>query len=172
MKTYLAELKDLQDIKDVYSKIVDNMNSNGIHIWNEYYPNEVFEDDIKEKNLYLLKDNNIILGAFVICEHNDIESDVKWTDKESKAFLLNRVGVNVDYMRQGIGQKLINEAARVSKEKGANFLRLLVCEENIPAIKFYEKYGFQKVEGLHEEKISDDYSLFEFAYEMNLNDVM
>ena len=168
MKIILAKQSDLDEIKKMYVKIVDHMTSNGISIWNEYYPLEVFQEDIREKNLYLLKDHDSLLGAFVIYEHKDIESDVKWKDKEAKAYLLNRVGVNVSFMRQGIGEKLINEASKVAKKKGAKFLRLLVCEENVPAIKFYEKCKFKRVKGVHEEIIRDDYSLFEYAYEKEL----
>lgn len=170
MEIVLAAQKDLINIKKMYVKIIDNMTSNGISIWNEYYPIEVFEEDIKEKNLYLLKDHDIILGAFVIYEHKDIESDVKWTDVNAKAYLLNRVGVNVDYIRQGIGQKIVEAAIKVAKEEGAKFLRLLVVEKNIPAIKLYEKCKFKRVNGMHEEKIRNDYSLFEYAYEKELNE--
>ena len=170
MKIILAEKKDLVDIKEMYVKIINNMISNGITIWNEYYPIEVFEEDIRENNLYLLKNNDVILGAFALYEHKDIESDVKWKDTKAKAYLLNRVGVNVDYIRQGIGQKLVEEAAKLAKEKGAKFLRLLVVKENTPAIKLYDKCKFERVEGLHEEKIRDDYSLFEYAYEKDLNE--
>ena len=38
MKIILAEEKDLVDIKEMYVKIINNMISNGITIWNKYYP--------------------------------------------------------------------------------------------------------------------------------------
>lgn len=170
MKIVLAEQKDLIDIKKMYVKIINNMTSNGISIWNEYYPIEVFEEDIREKNLYLLKEHDIIVGSFTIYEHKDIESDVKWKNVKAKAYLLNRVGVSVDYIRKGIGQKIVDEATKLAKAKGAKFLRLLVVEKNIPAIRLYEKCKFKRVDGIHEEKIRDDYSLFEYAYEKELNE--
>ena len=170
MKIIRAEQKNLVDIKRMYIEIVNNMIDMGISIWNEYYPVEMFEEDIRKKNLYLLKNHDIIVGAFAIYEHKDIESDVKWKDSKAPAFLLNRVGVNVNYLRQGIGQKLVEEASILAKEKGAKYLRLLVVEENIPAIKLYEKCGFKRVEGIHEEKISDDYYHLEYAYEKELNE--
>lgn len=169
MKTVLAKQEDLLEIKNIFHKIVNNMISNGITIWNEYYPIEVFEEDIRNNNLYLLKENDSILGAFVMYEHKDIETDVEWQEPSAKAFLLNRVGVNVDYLRKGIGQKLVEEASIIAKEKQAKYLRLLVVEENTPAIKLYEKCNFKRVNGIHEEKIRDDYSLFEYAYEKEIN---
>lgn len=169
MKMVLAKQEDLLEIKSIFHKIVNNMISNGITIWNDYYPIEVFEEDIKNNNLYLLKENDSILGAFVMYEHKEIEKDVEWKEPSTKAFLLNRVGVNVDYLRKGIGQKLVEEASIIAKEKDAKYLRLLVVEENTPAIKLYEKCNFKRVNGIHEEKIRDDYSLFEYAYEKELN---
>ena len=60
METVLAKLEDLQNIKDMYFKIIDNMYKNNIKIWNDDYPIEDFEIDIKESQLYLLKENNNI----------------------------------------------------------------------------------------------------------------
>ena len=66
MKTVLAKQEDLLEIKNIFHKIVNNMISNGITIWNEYYPIEVFEEDIRNNNLYLLfiiniKNNSILM---------------------------------------------------------------------------------------------------------------
>lgn len=168
MELVLAKLEDLSKIKNMYTKIVKNMYDNDIKIWNEYYPNEVFKSDIEQEHLYLLKENENILGAFVIYEHENPEEDVEWENSKEKSYLLNRVGVNVEYLHQGIGQKLINEACSLAKDKGAKYLRLLVSEVNMPAINLYLKCGLKKVNGIHEEKISDDFSLNEYGFEMIL----
>lgn len=169
MKVVLAKLKDLDEIKKTYTKIIENMYANDIKIWNNYYPNEVFEFDIKSKNMFLLKENNIIIGAFVIYEHIELENDVMWTDTKAKAYLLSRVGVNVNYLRQGIGHKIIDIACEIAKSNGAKYLRLLVCDENKPAINLYSKYKLKKVSGIHEEKIRDDFSIYEYGFEVLLN---
>lgn len=168
MELVLAKLEDLTKIKEMYTKIIKNMDDNNIKIWNEYYPNEVFEDDIENESLYLLKEQGNILGAFVMYEHKNPEEDIKWENSTAKAYLLNRVGVNVEYLRQGIGKKLINKAYQLAKNKGAKYLRLLVSEINIPAINLYLKCEFKKVNGIHKEKIRDDFSLNEYGFEINL----
>jgi len=168
MELVLARLEDLNKIKDMYTKIIKNMYDNDIKIWNEYYPNEVFKSDIEQEHLYLLKENENILGSFVIYEHENPEEDVEWENSKEKSYLLNRVGVNVEYLRQGIGQKLINEACALAKDKGAKYLRLLVSEVNVPAINLYLKCNLKKVNGIHEEKIRDDFSLNEYGFEMIL----
>ena len=168
MELVLARLEDLNKVKEMYTKIIKNMYDNDIKIWNEYYPNEVFESDIKCENLYLLKEKENILGAFVMYEHKNPEEDVEWKIPKAKSYLLNRVGVNTEYLRQGIGQKLINEACILAKDKGAKYLRLLVSEINTPAIKLYLKCNFKKVNGIHQEKINDDFSLNEYGFEIEL----
>ena len=168
MKIVVAKLEDLSQIKEVYKKIIKNMYNNNIKIWNEYYPIEVFESDIEQKNLYLLKDNNKILGAFVMYEHKNFEEGLEWTDNKAKSFLLNRIGVNVEYLRQGIGKKLLIQASKLAQKEGAKYLRLLVSDINIPAINLYLKCNFKKVNGIHEEKINDNFSINEYGFEMIL----
>ena len=168
MEIVVAKLEDLNRIKEIYKKIIKNMYNNDIKIWNEYYPNEVFESDIEQGHLYLLKENNNILGAFVLYEHKDLEEGLEWSDCKAKSYLLNRVGVNVAYLHQGIGKKLIAEASKLAQKKGANYLRLLVSDINIPAINLYLKCNFKKVNGIHEEKINDNFSINEYGFELIL----
>ena len=55
MEFTLAVMQDLEQLKSIYQEIIKNMNENGIQIWDDIYPCEFFEDDIKNKRLYLLK---------------------------------------------------------------------------------------------------------------------
>lgn len=168
MNLVVAKLEDLNQIKEVYKEIIKNMNKNNIKIWNEYYPTEVFESDIEEGNLYLLKDNKIILGAFAMYEHRDFEEEFEWTNSNEKSFLLNRIGVNVDYLHQGIGTKIISEASKLAKKEDAKYLHLLVSDINVPAINLYLKCNFKKVNGIYEEKIDDNFSVYEYGFEKKL----
>lgn len=168
MKFVVAKLEDLNQIKEIYKKIIKNMYDNDIKIWNEYYPIEVFESDIEQGNLYLLKDNNNILGAFAMYEHENLEKGLEWENCNAKSFVLNRIGVNVDYLHQGIGKKLLIEASKLAQKEGAKYLRLLVSDINIPAINLYLKCNFKKVNGIYEEKINDNFSINEYGFEMIL----
>lgn len=49
-----------------------------------------------------------------------------------------------DYRGKGLNALIIEELKIWSKEKGLNEIRLTVYEDNIPAIKAYEKIGFKK----------------------------
>lgn len=47
MEFSLALMQDLDQLKSIYKEIIKNMNENGIQIWDDIYPCEFFEDDIK-----------------------------------------------------------------------------------------------------------------------------
>lgn len=101
-------------------------------------------------------------------EHENLEKGLKWENCNAKSFVLNRIGVNVDYLHQGIGKKLLIEASKLAQKEGAKYLRLLVSDINIPAINLYLKCNFKKVNGIYEEKINDNFSINEYGFEMIL----
>lgn len=170
MKFKLAEKDDLLNIKAMYEKIVENMNKNNIEIWDEIYPCEFFQDDIENNRLYLLvEENDDIVAAFALSELNTGESHLKWKDATSKALYIDRFGVNVDYLKQGIGAIMLKNAMEIAKQKDAKYLRLFVVDINKPAINLYMKNRFKQVDGIYEEKI-DDFVLREYGFEIEVID--
>lgn len=167
MNIKLAKKNDLPQLKIMYKKIIDNMNRNNIQIWNEIYPCEFFQEDIENKSLYILTDNNDIAAAFVLCESNHGEDYLKWKNIKEKALYIDRFGVNVNYLRQGIGGLMLKNAMKLATQKNAKSLRLLVVDINKPAINLYLKNGFKRVDGVYEEKI-DDFVLREYGFEIEV----
>lgn len=167
MKLKLAAKNDLQNLKAMYEKIIDNMNKNNIEIWDEIYPCEFLQDDIENKGLYILTEGDDIVAAFALCESNNGENHLKWKNSKAKALYIDRLGVNVNYLRQGIGGIIIKNAIEIAKQKNAEYLRLFVVDINKPAINLYLKNGFKQVDGIYEEKI-DDFVLREYGFEIEL----
>lgn len=159
----------MSKLKVVYGNIIQNMNRNNILIWDDIYPCEFFSDDIKNNRLYLLvEEHDIIIAALALCESNSGESYVKWENSYDKALYLDRLGVNVDYLRQGIGSMMLKFAAMLTKQMGAKYLRLFVVDINRPAMNLYLKNGFRQVDGVYEEKIDDDTILHEYGFEIEV----
>ncbi|KAI9243495.1 acyl-CoA N-acyltransferase [Phascolomyces articulosus] len=67
---------------------------------------------------------------------------------------LQRIYVDKNCAGQGIGKQLLEQAIAKAQALGKKTIWLGVWEFNPKAIKFYEKYGFQKV-GTHTFKIGD-----------------
>lgn len=97
----LAGMQDLLQLKDVYKQIVKNMDEQDIQIWDDIYPCEFFEEDIKNNQLYVLLNNGEIVSAFVLCKTNTGENAVKWNENHAEAFYIDRLGFNVKYLKKG-----------------------------------------------------------------------
>ena len=54
--------------------------------------------------------------------------------------------VDPNYLRLGIGKKLIDFAYSFAKEKNMKSIRLDVYEKNEPAIRLYEKCGYEYID--------------------------
>ncbi|HQA85900.1 MAG TPA: GNAT family N-acetyltransferase [Erysipelotrichaceae bacterium] len=168
MQFRLAEKQDLRQIISMYKKVVENMNANGIEIWDESYPFSFFESDIQNKQLYILEKDNRIVSAVAMCNKHIGENVGKWKNPNAHAFYLSRFAVNPEYLKQGIGSLMVSKVKGIAKELGAEYLRLFVVIINKRAIQFYEKNGFSKVEGILNTYLDDGSVLYEFGYEMKL----
>ena len=169
MNTRLATKNDLPQLEKMFAKIVENLEKNNINIyWSEFYPYEEFKNDIENNNLYLIVDGDIIVSAFGVFDNLAGQDCFDWEDKNSKALYLARLGVNVDYLRQGIGALTLEKTKEIAKEKRADYLRLLVVDINTPAIKLYEKCGYKKVKGIFRDNIFDDVYITEIGYEIKI----
>lgn len=166
MNLRLANMDDLPQLKAVYGNIIDHMNKNKIQIWDEIYPCEFFRNDIENNQLYVLVEKEEIVSAFALCDSNAGTDYVKWKNEHGKAFYIDRLGVNVNYLRKGIGSIMLRKAAALAKEKGARYLRLFVVDQNQPAINLYTKNGFERALGVYDEIIDQDLTLHEFGFEL------
>lgn len=164
----LANMYDLSAIITMYHGIVENMNQNNICIWNKYYPFECFEEDINGQRLYVLNENDSIVATCALCDSNEAENIMKWENEKAKALYIDRLGVNVNYQGKGYGSLLIKNAIETARKNQFEYLRLFVVDINKPAICLYEKNGFKKLNGVYEEKINENVTLKEFAYEIKV----
>lgn len=169
MEFRLAVLQDLAEIKDMYMQIIENMNKQDIQIWDDIYPCEFFEEDIKNKQLYvLLNKNGMIVSAFVLHDAISKENTITWSDHYAKALYVDRLGVNVKCLKKGIASLMLNKAKEMAKTLGAEYLRLFVVDINKPAIQLYIKNGFIKADGVYDEIFDDGFVLHEYGYEIKI----
>lgn len=164
----LAVMDDLPQLKAVYKDIIRNMDNHQICIWDDIYPCAFFEDDIKNKRLYVLLDHKDVVSAFALQNTSPGGKAVEWQEDQGKACYLDRLGVNVNYLKKGIGSLMLQKAKETAKKSGADYLRLFVVDINEPAIALYRKNGFIKGKGMYDEIIEEDFVLHEYGYEAAL----
>ena len=163
-----AVMQDLPRLKTMYQRIVKNMEKQGIFIWDDIYPSDFFAEDIEKQRLYVLTDHEEIISAFALCDTNAGEKAVQWQENSAKALYIDRLGVNVQYAKRGIGSFMLAKAKAAAKASGAKYLRLFVVDVNEPAIKLYIKNGFIKAGGAFNEVFDDGFTLHEYGYEIEI----
>ena len=98
--------------------------------------------------LYVAKSAEEIVGSIVL---NHIPepayNKVKWNvDADyTSVFVVHTFAVHPTYLKSGVGTSLMNFAIHHCTNEHAKAIRLDVYENNTPAIRLYEKYGFTYV---------------------------
>ena len=119
---------------------------------NENFSYEQIESEIK---------NNA--SKFYIVEHDKevvaymkVNFDQAQTEKGHNDTLeVQRIYVLQEYKSNHIGKRLIEKAIEMGRDHHLNYIWLGVWEDNINAIKFYEKQGFEKFD-THVFKLGED----------------
>ena len=126
---------------------------------------EDMEDYLKENFSYEKIESEIKNNAskFYIVEHNKeviaymkLNFDEAQTEKgHNNTLEVQRIYVLQEYKSNHIGKRLIEKAIEIGRDNHLNYIWLGVWENNINAIRFYEKQGFEKF-GTHIFKLGED----------------
>ena len=110
-----------------------------------------------EKYLYLEEEDFLFLnnpegtvinkGGFIFFAKagNELVGTVSLIRKNEKVFELAKLAVTEKAKGRGIGSMLMDKCVETAKENGIETIVLYTNHILIPAIKLYEKYGFQKM---------------------------
>ena len=156
---------DWNDLTTFYRAVVSQMTADKLAIWDEAYPVCCLEEDIENGRLYGLLDKDGIAAAFALCKEADGADTLGWNGN-GRAMYLDRLAVRVSSRGRGIGARALLEARQLCRMHGAEWLRLFVVRENLPAIALYEKHGFFRAEGVFGLSAAGRGVLWEFGYEI------
>lgn len=146
-----AKIIDKEEIQNLYKSLIGQKGCT----WNEEYPTKKdIERDILNKELICLKNNNEIIAVATLTKEVDIEKEINRNDD---LCLLTRVGVKKKYQGKGCSKILLQYIVKIAKNKGFNYIHLLVNKENIIAKKLYEKFNF---------KFNKNIKLYEIEWEL------
>lgn len=123
MEISIMTLKDYEVIKDKIQEEFDDF-------WTDSILKKELEDT-NSKYIVIRKENEIVGFAGIWISPVDCQ--------------ITNIVVRKTYRKQGIGCLLLERLIEIAKETEFDILGLEVNEKNIPAIKLYEKYGFEKV---------------------------
>lgn len=146
-----GEPKDAEQLESLYNDLNDYLSKTVNYPgWRKgIYPTRTdAETGIQEKCLYVAVSDNRIVGS-VILSHEPEQAyySAEWQkdlDYE-KVFVIYTFAVHPDYLKKGIGLRLLEFAEELAGKQGVSSLRLDVTENNIPAIRLYEKFQFRYI---------------------------
>ena len=163
MNIQLANMDHLEEVMELLSAVVKDMNKCGLHQWGEDYPSrEMFVNHINDQVLRIVLDGKKIIAFFVVTEQQDKEyTDIDWEDKSGRAMVIHRLAVHPDRQREGIGSKMMDFAENYARDKGFTSIRLDTYSDNPRTPKLYKKRGYKYRGITHFPQRELDYYCFE-----------
>jgi len=102
------------------------------------YPEERFCAAIQERQLYVAKIDDVVVGYLLLkMRHYDWLGVVK-----RKVMLVDELCVHESCRNQGIGKQMMNDAWALAKAFRCTDMQLGVYPQNDDAVGFYQKCGF------------------------------
>ena len=134
----LASYNDIPEILALYRSLIGTPGCT----WSLDYPNEeTAKSDIRNRSLYVLRDNGKIIAVATAGSDNELDH-LQWTLKEPCE--LSRIGVVPSKQKQGIGTIILRNVIESAKERGFDGIRMLVSKTNPAALALYDKNGFER----------------------------
>ena len=104
-----------------------------------------FETD----TLYVAWVGGALAGSFALTfepEQNPVNGHWLIEAGEDEAFVIHVFAIHPNFHRHGVGSAMLAFATDLGRRIGLKSIRLDVFEHNLPAIKAYEKDGFQYID--------------------------
>ena len=104
---------------------------------------------IKQHTLFVARYNGKIIGSVILDHHpEEAYQGVRWkvdTDYSS-IFVIRTLVVHPCFLKKGVGRMLLDYSFEQARQAAIKSIRLDVYEKNFPAIRLYEKCGFDYVD--------------------------
>ena len=165
MEMIRAAERDLGELFDLYRHAADGMEARGIRHWHwGRYPNEdLIREDVQKGQLYILRDGGrIAAAAGAACGQEEEYGALSWTCGV-KPGSFHRIVVHPSLQGAGLGGRMLDEVLELLRRGGCDCVRCDTSENNLPALRFYEKHGFRRCGKLHWEGNEGDNITFDRA---------
>ena len=142
-----ANTNQINEVFSVFSAAIINMEKQGIHQWDEIYPDkEIIAEDIARNQMYIGKLDNKIAVCFVLSEEYDEEyKNGNWQWPDARFCIIHRLCVSPDFQNRGIAAETLKYIENLCKSQGYDSIRLDCFTENPYSRKLYDKAGYSVV---------------------------
>lgn len=146
MEYTTAQRTDLPELMSLFRAATRLMDEQGIHQWDELYPDEpVIGEDIASKAMTLGKINGRIAVAFMLdfCKEGDYET-ADWRYREPEFVVLHRLCVHPEFQGKGVASAAMDYLEHEVLARGVHAIRLDAFSQNPAALHLYEARGYEK----------------------------
>lgn len=160
------------EIQKFYWKLIDKMHDS-VYLpgWKKgvYPSNEFLMESLTAGELFAMKiDENIVAAMILNHDCNEGYKEAQWNVNADadEIMVIHSLGVSPEYHGHGFAKKMVEEAINIATQKQQKAIRLDVLNGNLPALKLYEKIGFQyckTVQMFYEDTGWTDYLLYELV---------
>lgn len=143
---------DIDAVSALYDEVCDDLQTHTNYPgWKKgIYPDRRdAERGIGEDSLFVAEEEGEIAGTFILRHQPEAGyalADWKTELPYSHIFVVYTLAVSPRFSHRGIGERLMEFILSYARQQGMKAVRLDVYEKNIPAIRLYEKLGFQYVD--------------------------
>ncbi len=143
-----AVIHDLQSILSLIRARIEWMNENNIKQWNrtDYlsrFTNEYFHRVISNGQLYTVKTDGQVIGAFTLFDY-----DERWNDGQKALYIHNFVS---DIHHRGVGDDILCFCENEARKKNIFLLRIDCQKDNKKLNDYYSRRGFKYISSFEEE---------------------
>jgi ribosomal protein S18 acetylase RimI-like enzyme len=134
----LGEKNDVSSIVELLNKVTLNLHQKNINQWVYPWNSEEINMDIINRNIYVIAENNLIIGTFSL---KIVNINAAIPIIKSNNLYLYRIAILPEYQGKNIGLKLIDYACKISRDS-KKILYLDCWAGNKKLKNFYLKAGF------------------------------
>ena len=140
-----ARIDELDGLLDIVAAVIRHMESQGIHQWDDIYPDRAtLQKDVAKQHMRVIEVNGRLAGMVSINDEQSNEyRNVPW-QYSGKALVVHRLTVDPEHQRKRLASQLMDFAEREGADKGYESIRLDVFALNPAAIFFYIRRGYRK----------------------------
>jgi len=114
----------------------------GDQIWGtEGWTEEEVQGAMTESTIYLVREGSEVIGTVSL----QWDDERNWGEQPPVAGYLHRLAIREGFHGQGLGERIVDWAAKRVAEKDRQFLRLDCEETNAELCGYYKKLGFVQV---------------------------
>lgn len=144
----IAIATDIDAIENLYDDLNDYLEKHENYPrWKKgVYPVRAHaEEALAAGHLYVAEIDKKIVGTVVYSdEQGDVYRMVNWqVPYDVPVIIICKLAVHPGYMGCGVGKALLEHAAVLGKKQGVKAIRMDTYEENLSAVRLYEKCGFK-----------------------------